>query len=131
MRKGTPVRRVYVLLALMGVSAPTGVVALPQEDVPPLTEARAGALNELADSGGLKATGAFPFDYQYLAFYGGSRDLVAFWAAVLGGIIPVPVAVGISDEHRFKLFRILTQLHNATLFTEQGLLDRLVEFVTV
>ena len=28
--------------------------------------------------------------------------LVAFWAAILGGIVPVPVAVGISDEHRLK-----------------------------
>ena len=54
--------------------------------------------------------------------------LVAFWAAILGGIVPVPVAVGISDEHRFKLFRILNQLRNGTLYTEQGLLDRLFEF---
>jgi acyl-CoA synthetase (AMP-forming)/AMP-acid ligase II len=54
--------------------------------------------------------------------------LVAFWAAILGGIVPVPVAVGISDEHRFKLFRILKQLRNGTLYTDQGLLDRLLEF---
>ena len=54
--------------------------------------------------------------------------VIAFWAAILGGIVPVPVAVGISDEHRFKLFRILTQLERATLFTERDLLDRLLEF---
>ncbi len=54
--------------------------------------------------------------------------VVAYWAAVLGGIVPVPVAVGISDEHRHKLFRILRQLDRATLFTEQDLLDRLTEF---
>ncbi len=54
--------------------------------------------------------------------------LVAFWAAILGGIVPVPVAVGISDEHRFKLFRILGQLQNGWLYTDQGLLDRLLEF---
>ena len=54
--------------------------------------------------------------------------LVAFWAAILGGIVPVPVAVGISDEHRFKLFRILDQLQNGRLYTDQGLLDRLLEF---
>ena len=46
--------------------------------------------------------------------------VVAFWAAILGGIVPVPVAVGISDEHRFKLFRILSQLEHGTLFTELG-----------
>lgn len=54
--------------------------------------------------------------------------VVAFWAAILGGIVPVPVAVGISDEHRLKLFRILNQLNNGTLFTEPELLARLQEF---
>jgi acyl-CoA synthetase (AMP-forming)/AMP-acid ligase II len=47
---------------------------------------------------------------------------------LLGGIVPVPVAVGISDEHRIKLFRILRQLERGTLFTELGLLERLLEF---
>ncbi len=56
--------------------------------------------------------------------------IIAFWAAILGGIVPVPVAVGISDEHRFKLFRILRQLKNATLLTDQPLLERLLEFST-
>ena len=54
--------------------------------------------------------------------------VIAFWAAMLGGIVPVPVAVGISDEHRIKLFRILRQLRRGTLFTELGLLERLREF---
>lgn len=54
--------------------------------------------------------------------------VVAYWAAILGGIIPVPVAVGISDEHKYKLFRILRQLEKATLFTEQDLHDRLLAF---
>ena len=54
--------------------------------------------------------------------------VVAFWAAVLGGIVPVPVAVGISDEHKLKLFRILSQLANPTLFTELDLLQRLHDF---
>ena len=54
--------------------------------------------------------------------------IVAFWAAILGGIVPVPVAVGISDEHRLKLFRILKQLHHAPLFTESDLLERLLSF---
>ena len=56
------------------------------------------------------------------------RFVIAFWAAILGGIVPVPVAVGISDEHRFKLFRILKQLRNGSLYSEPGLLSRLKEF---
>jgi acyl-CoA synthetase (AMP-forming)/AMP-acid ligase II/acyl carrier protein len=54
--------------------------------------------------------------------------VIAFWAAILGGIVPVPVAVGISDEHKLKLFRILSQLENVTLFTEMDLLQRLLDF---
>ncbi|MGI9203323.1 MAG: non-ribosomal peptide synthetase [Woeseiaceae bacterium] len=54
--------------------------------------------------------------------------VVAFWAAIVGGIVPVPVAVGISDEHRLKLFRILRQLERGTLLTEVELLDRLSAF---
>ncbi len=42
----------------------------------------------------------------------------AFWACLYGGIVPVPVAVGISDEHRAKLFRIFAKLDRAHLFTD-------------
>lgn len=52
----------------------------------------------------------------------------AFWACVLGGIVPVPVAVGISDEHRAKLFRIFNKLERPYLFTSQDNLDRLAAF---
>lgn len=54
--------------------------------------------------------------------------VIAFWAAVLGGIVPVPVAVGISDEHRLKLFRILSQLRRAKLYTDYELHKRLMDF---
>ncbi len=50
--------------------------------------------------------------------------LTAFWAAVLGGIVPVPVAVGISDEHRVKLIRILKQLRRPALFSNVELVKR-------
>ena len=84
---------------------------------------RANALLGALQSRGLEAG-------DELVIFSKSNEsfVVAYWAAVLGGIIPVPVAVGISDEHRFKLFRILQQLNRATLFTESDLLDRLLEF---
>jgi hypothetical protein len=62
------------------VLAPGDLSALPQQEAE--VRVYGASLNDLADAGGLKATGAFPFDYQYLAFYGGSPDLVALWAAV-------------------------------------------------
>jgi len=52
----------------------------------------------------------------------------AFWGAVLGGIVPVPVAVGISDEHRSKLFKIFNKLQRPYLFTDAENLERLKKF---
>jgi len=78
--------------------------------------------------GSLQARGMQPGDELIIFSKSNESFVVAFWAAVLGGIVPVPVAVGISDEHRLKLFRIVSQLQRATLFTELGLLERLLEF---
>ncbi|HEY6482123.1 MAG TPA: non-ribosomal peptide synthetase [Steroidobacteraceae bacterium] len=52
----------------------------------------------------------------------------AFWAAILGGIVPVPVALGISDEHRHKLLRIARKLGKPYLYTQKKALDRLGTF---
>jgi len=52
----------------------------------------------------------------------------AFWAAVLGGMVPVPVAVGISDEHKAKLFRIFDKLERPYLYTDTESLDRLSSY---
>lgn len=76
----------------------------------------------------LQARGLRPGDELIIFSQSNETFVVAFWAAVLGGIVPVPVAVGISDEHRLKLFRILSQLERATLFTDMGLLERLLGF---
>ena len=78
--------------------------------------------------GSLQSRGLRPGDELIIFSKSNESFVVAFWAAVLGGIVPVPVAVGISDEHRLKLFRIVAQLERATLFTELALLERLLEF---
>jgi acyl-CoA synthetase (AMP-forming)/AMP-acid ligase II/acyl carrier protein len=78
--------------------------------------------------GSLQARGMQPGDELVIFSKSNEKFVVAFWAAVLGGIVPVPVAVGISDEHRLKLFRIVSQLERATLFTEKDLLERLLDF---
>jgi len=78
--------------------------------------------------GSLQQRGMRPGN-ELIIFSKSNRSFViAFWAAMLGGIVPVPVAVGNSDEHKLKLFRILSQLENVTLFTEMGLLQRLLDF---
>ena len=82
----------------------------------------------LALLGSLQARGMQQGDELIIFSKSNESFVVAFWAAVLGGIVPVPVAVGISDEHKHKLFRILSQLENPTLFTEMDLLQRLLDF---
>ncbi len=82
----------------------------------------------LALLGSLQARGMKSGDELIIFSKSNESFVIAFWAAILGGIVPVPVAVGISDEHRLKLFRILRQLDHATLFTELGLHERLREF---
>ena len=52
----------------------------------------------------------------------------AFWAAMLGGIVPVPVALGISDEHRHKLLRIARKLGKPFIYTEKRSLERIGAF---
>jgi acyl-CoA synthetase (AMP-forming)/AMP-acid ligase II len=78
--------------------------------------------------GSLQARGMQPGDELVIFSKSNESFVIAFWAAMLGGIVPVPVAVGISDEHRIKLFRILCQMRRGTLFTELSLLERLLEF---
>ncbi len=78
--------------------------------------------------GALQAHGMTAHDELIIFTKSNERFVVAFWAAVLGGIVPVPVAVGISDEHRLKLIRILRQLQRRSLYTEADLLERLTAF---
>jgi acyl-CoA synthetase (AMP-forming)/AMP-acid ligase II len=72
----------------------------------------------------LQRLGARPGDKLILLLSGNEPFIDAFWAALLGGIIAVPVAPGISDEHRHKLLRIAAKLGSPYIYTEQRLLER-------
>ncbi len=61
----------------------------------------------------LQQLGREPGDKLILLLNNNEQFIDAFWAAVLGGIVPVPVAIGISDEHRHKLLRIAAQAGHA------------------
>jgi len=66
---------------------------------------------------------------KLIVFLGSNEPFIdAFWAAVLGGIIPVPVALGISDEHRHKLLRIVRKLGNPFIYTDKKSLERVAAF---
>ena len=76
----------------------------------------------------LQRLGARRGDKLILFLASNEQFIDAFWAAVLGGIVPVPVALGISDEHRHKLLRIARKLGKPFIYTERRSLDRIGAF---
>ncbi len=93
-------------------------------------ETRAVSLGELQERAlgilhHLQRLGARPGDQLILFLSSNEQFIDAFWASLLGGIIAVPVAPGISDEHRRKLLRIARKLRAPYIYTEQRLLERL------
>ncbi len=73
----------------------------------------------------LQAMGAKRGDKMILFLSDNEQFLDGFWAAVCGGIVPVPLAVGISDEHRMKLLRVARKLGGPLLYTDGKNLERL------
>jgi acyl-CoA synthetase (AMP-forming)/AMP-acid ligase II/acyl carrier protein len=73
----------------------------------------------------LQSAGARRGDKMIIFLNNNEQFLDGFWAAVCGGIVPVPLAVGISDEHRHKLLRVARKLGNPLLYTDAKSLERL------
>ena len=73
----------------------------------------------------LQALGARRGDKMIIFLSNNEQFLDGFWAAISGGIVPVPLAVGISDEHRHKLLRVARKLGNPMLYTDAKSLERL------
>jgi len=66
---------------------------------------------------------------KLILFLGNNEQFVdVFWAAIMGGITPVPIALGISDEHRHKLLRVARKLGQPFIYTERRSLDRIGAF---
>jgi acyl-CoA synthetase (AMP-forming)/AMP-acid ligase II/acyl carrier protein len=73
----------------------------------------------------LQSLGAARGDRMLLVLGNNEQFIDGFWAAVYGGIVPVPLAVGISDEHRHKLLRVARKLGSPWLYTDTKNLERL------
>ncbi|HUL17860.1 MAG TPA: non-ribosomal peptide synthetase [Steroidobacteraceae bacterium] len=78
----------------------------------------------------LQRLGARRGDKLILFLNNNEQFIDVFWAAILGGIVPVPVALGISDEHRHKVLRIARRLGSPYLYAEKRTLERLGAFAT-
>jgi acyl-CoA synthetase (AMP-forming)/AMP-acid ligase II/acyl carrier protein len=79
----------------------------------------------------LQGIGAQPGDFLVLHVASNEQFIDAYWACLYGGIVPVPVAVGISDEHKHKLLRIARQLGTPLLYTDRKLRDRLAAYASL
>ena len=88
-------------------------------------ELRAAALGVLFH---LQAFGAKPGDRVILHTSSNEQFIDGFWACLLGGLVPVPVAVGISDDHRQKLLQVFSVLDKPVVYTEAGQLARLRDY---
>ena len=66
----------------------------------------------------LQRQGLRPGDELIFFLRSNENFIDAFWACLYGGIVPVPVAVGISDEHRSKVFRVFARLQRPRLLTD-------------
>jgi acyl-CoA synthetase (AMP-forming)/AMP-acid ligase II len=73
----------------------------------------------------LQALGAQRGDKMIIFLNNNEQFLDGFWAALCGGIVPVPLAVGISDEHRHKLLRVARKVGRPLLYTDAKNLERL------
>jgi acyl-CoA synthetase (AMP-forming)/AMP-acid ligase II/acyl carrier protein len=73
----------------------------------------------------LQSMGAARGDTMIIFLSNNEQFLDAFWAGIAGGIVPVPLAVGISDEHRMKLLRVARKLGRPYLYTDARSLERL------
>lgn len=54
--------------------------------------------------------------------------LITFWACLLGGILPVPLAIGNTQDQKSKVFNVWGFLKNPYLITDKGHLERLEQF---
>ena len=79
--------------------------------------------------GALQCRGLRPGDAMVLCVADNERFLEMFWACVLGGLVPVPLAPISSDEQRFKLFRVFAQFDRASVYIDAAALERLDGFI--
>jgi acyl-CoA synthetase (AMP-forming)/AMP-acid ligase II len=79
--------------------------------------------------GALQRRGISRGDALILYLGDNERFLEMFWACLLGGIVPVPLAPGSNDEHWRKLLRVFAQLDRASVCIDAPALERFDAFV--
>jgi len=80
--------------------------------------------------GALQRRGISRGDALILYLGDNERFLEMFWACLLGGIVPVPLAPGSNDEHWRKLLRVFAQLDRASVCIDAPALERFDAFIS-
>ena len=78
--------------------------------------------------GALQRRGLGPGDKVVLYVADNERFVELFWACVLGGIVPVPLAPGAAAEHLRKLWAVFGQLERASVCIDAPALERFEAF---
>lgn len=86
--------------------------------------------NALKVLGYLQAQGVCSKDELVLQVEDEEDFLTIFWGCILGGIIPVPLAIGRKDDHKLKVFNVWTKLNNPYLISDSSASSRLHQFAT-
>lgn len=76
----------------------------------------------------LQVRGIKPQDELLLQVEDNKTFIVIFWACILGGIIPVPVSIGKNDDHKQKIFNVISVLRKPFIITSNTNLIRLNDF---
>ncbi|MEL7005055.1 MAG: hypothetical protein AAFN93_20300, partial [Bacteroidota bacterium] len=85
----------------------------------------------IAALGGLKfleKKGIKPGDKLLFQTDDNKSFVIAFWACILGGIVPVPLTVGRNSDHIRKVFNVWSILENPFLITTENHLNRISAF---
>ena len=78
--------------------------------------------------GALQRRGLVAGDAMILYLGDNERFVEMFWACVLGGIVPVPLAAGATPEHLRKLWTVFVQLQRAWVCIDAASLERFDAF---
>jgi len=78
--------------------------------------------------GALQRRGLVAGDKMLLYVADNERSIELFWACLLGGIVPVPLAPGVTAEHLRKLRAVFAQLEHAWVCIEPTSLERFEAF---
>ena len=78
-----------------------------------------------------QARGLKPGDEMIFQVEDLQEFIISFWAGILGGIIPVPLAVPVraADEHYRSLLKIRERLENPYILTTPGILANIREYI--